>query len=79
MDYDFAGLTLTQQRLLTFQGWCVEDAGRIPQPSKRTVKKLLERGLVVEHINQGRIFSVREYEVPIPVHMAWCQHCADRV
>lgn len=76
MKYDFTGLTPTQQGVLTFQGWCVADAGQRPQPSKRTVAKLLARGLVVEHINKGSIFTVREYEVPLDVHIAWCDYCS---
>jgi len=75
MSYDFSGLTVRQQEVLTFQGWDVSMGGKVPQPAPKTVRKLIERGLVVERINKGPIFTVREYEVPINVHIAWCDHC----
>lgn len=72
--YDFTGLTKAQQMLLSFQGWCVQDAQVRQQPSKRTVAKLIERGLVIPH-KRGSGFYVMEYEVPIAVHIAWCERC----
>jgi hypothetical protein len=75
-NYDFSGLTESQQELLTFQGWSLNDSRN--QPSKATVKKLIERGLVVQHEYKRGDFSVAEYEVPIPVHMAWCAYCSEQ-
>lgn len=78
MAYDFSGLTPRQQELLTFQGWQI-GCELMPQPGPRTVRKLIDRGLVVEH--QRRVGSgpfamtVREYEVPLDVHLAWCRFC----
>lgn len=74
MSYDFSSLTPRQQQLLTFQGWKVGD-GTV-QPAKRTVKKLIERGLIREHVTSNGYYIATEYEVPISVHMAWCAHCA---
>lgn len=86
MSYDFSGLTNAQHALLTFQGWQVGQANpdRSPcvQPSERTVRKLIERGLVIPHerdVPAGPFtMSVTEYEVPIDVHMAWCEYCAQQ-
>lgn len=83
MTYDFSRLTGAQQNLLTFQGWQAgskyPDGSLWPQPQKRTVKKLIERGLVIPHERQysvcGFTITVTEYEVPIAVHMAWCMQC----
>lgn len=80
-DYDFTGLTETQKALLTFGGWQIGSQAVPVQPGKRTVAKLIERGLLVtqnkiEPCGRWRM-TVTEYFVPIPVHMAWCQHCTD--
>lgn len=76
MDYDFARLTQAQQSLLSFQGWTASEASHRPQPQPRTVAKLIERGLVIQHeVDYGRMI-VMEYEVPIPVHIAWCAQCS---
>jgi hypothetical protein len=71
---DFSGLTPKQQELLTYQGWYL-DSDR-PQPRERTVAELIKRGLVIEHTRPWIGVTFKEYEVPIPVHMAWCAHCA---
>jgi hypothetical protein len=77
-EYDFSKLTESQQTLLTFQGWS-SDSGW-PQPSRRTVKKLIDRGLVIEHsvtwVRGNMAMLISEYEVPIPVHAAWCAYCS---
>lgn len=80
--YDFTGLTPSQHALLTFQGWHVGDRMQV-QPTTRTVRKLIERGLVIPHARQvpfaGRMtMEVTEYEVPLPVHLAWCMRCGER-
>ena len=75
MDYDFTGLTQTQERLLTFQGW-VE--GQSNKPSQRTISKLLERGLIVEKPRHIGGSVPMAYIVPVHVHMLWCEHCASR-
>jgi hypothetical protein len=75
-DYDFSKLTTAQQSVLTFQGW--EVGSDMRQPSKATVKKLIERGLVIPQEVKTVNMTVIEYQVPIDVHMAWCAHCAKR-
>ncbi len=75
MSYDFTRLTAKQQELLTSQGWTLKDGPGV-QPSPRQVERLLQRGLVVKRMRADNAFSWREYIVPIPVHMAWCAHCA---
>jgi hypothetical protein len=74
--FDFSRLTIKQKELLSFQGWGIHSLPEIPQPLPRTVKKLIERGLVVEHKICWRGMTVIEYEVPISVHIAWCAKCA---
>ena len=69
--YDFSGLTKTQKMLLTQRGWDLESAGIQSPPSKRTVAKLIERGLVVESVRAYGRFEIREYAVPIAVYEAW--------
>lgn len=76
MAYDFSRLTERQQELLTYGGWSVGCGFPARQPQARTVKKLLDRGLVVEHLVSHGPFTVAEYEVPAAVHVAWCAHCA---
>lgn len=73
--YDFSGLTEAQQRLLTFQGW--EPGCGQKQPTPRTVKKLIDRKLVVPHDMPFMGITVKAYDVPINVHAAWCEHCAN--
>jgi hypothetical protein len=73
---DFKALTDKQHALLCYQGWQFGSV-LMPQPQKQVVKKLIEKGFVVDHVvNIGGV-SVSEYEVPFYVHMQYCQHCAD--
>lgn len=81
-DYDFSGLTDKQGWLILYQGWRVgqryPDGSIWPQPSKRTVKKLIERGLMaaVDIRMPGQMsISVTEYHVPLHVHAAYCLFC----
>ncbi|WP_157266420.1 hypothetical protein [Azohydromonas aeria] len=78
--YDFSRLTPSQQTLLTFQGWS-RGCGR-PQPHPLSVKKLLDRGLLAQRTvreDQGALaLEIHEYDVPLAVHRAWCEHCAKR-
>lgn len=82
MTYDFSGLAPRQQELLTFQGWQAGSKFPAVQPGPATVKKLIARGLVVEHLVEQMFgpfpMTVREYEVPLLVHAAWCEHCAGK-
>lgn len=75
MSYDFSGLTPAQQRVLTFQGWSM---GQGKQPSKATVRKLVDRGLLVARERKFMATTVTEYDVPIPVHAAWCAWCSQQ-
>ncbi len=81
-NYDFSGLTQDQEALLTFQGWAVESRYPPSQPSGGTVRKLIDRGLLVprQRVSTGPLgtMSVTEYDVPIAVHIAWCAYCAKR-
>lgn len=77
--YGFSGLTKAQRELLTFNGW---QGCQFPptQPQARTVRRLLDRGLLIEHkrpvSSPFGTMVVSEYEVPLRVHVAWCAHCA---
>ena len=85
-DFNFSGLTLIQQDVLTFQGWQLRarypDGSVRRQPSRRSVQKLLDRGLVIAR--EKRICPVSlpvivtEYEVPVAVHIAWRQFRKER-
>lgn len=79
-DFDFRGLTRRQKELLTAGGWRIDM--RTVQPQRATVRKLLDRGLVVERrVTDGRgwpAILVSEYDVPLPVFQAWADHCAGR-
>jgi len=82
---NFTGLTQSQKELLTFRGWKMgarhPDGSVWRQPSRRSVQKLLERGLVIAHETMIRPLSlpvtITEYEVPLAVHIAWCQYCKE--
>jgi len=73
MAFDFSNLTFRQKELLTFHGWHSR-CGR-PQPTPETVRKLKERGLVRE-LRVGGAMTWLEYEVPLAVHIAWCEACS---
>ena len=81
--YDFSKLTPAQEWLICYQGWRVgqtyPDGSVWVQPQKRTVKKLIERGLVTAVPVQmfgGRFpVTVTEYRVEPEVHLAWCLSC----
>jgi hypothetical protein len=80
-EFDFTGLTENQAWLLTFGGWTRSMKNLSVQPSRMIVKKLLERGLLIEHETEypgwGGPLKVREYVVPNDVHMAWCAWCSE--
>lgn len=69
----FADLTSAQQALLTHNGWYVGCG--FNQPSDRTVAKMLKRGLLVERRVVVQGVTVREYDVPVAVHVDWCERC----
>lgn len=80
--YDFSRLTELQRDLLSCGGWSVTDAPARTQPAKRTVAKLLERGLLTESKRAMGAFRddgptgwfyVTEYAVPPAVALAWCE------
>lgn len=61
-----------------FEALCV---GQQPRMARRTVAALLDRGLIQKAGDRtfGSGWSavkVPVYEVPVPVHMAWCEWCA---
>lgn len=80
---DFSGLTPRQGWLLLYQGWRVgqrfPDGSPWPQPQRRTVRKLIDRGLmervaVTESPGPLKV-TIIEYHVPLHVHMAFCLSC----
>jgi hypothetical protein len=74
----FRGLTKHQEGVL---GWIAIgiDTGHHPA----TLKALLDRGLIIRLIDRpvGQdafgVISIPQYEVPIPIHVEWCQWCDD--
>lgn len=73
-DFDFRGLTPAQHAVLSLAGWTI-GCGR-SQPQPRTMRRLIERGLVVAYDVADRGAIVTEYLVPVAVHIAWCARCA---
>ncbi|NYT67948.1 hypothetical protein [Pusillimonas noertemannii] len=81
--FDFSGLRAKQEWLILYMGWRpgqkYPDGSPWPQPSKPTVRKLIERGLmeaVEVKQNSGRfLLTVTEYRVPLHVHAAFCLTC----
>lgn len=73
--FDFSGLTEAQRMLLSVGGWA-PGTKVIRQPQPGTVRKLIERGLVQAVDVPFAGITVKAYTVPAPVHIAWCQHCA---
>ena len=71
--FDFGGLTNAQQAVLMQQGWA---PGRGKQPRPNTMTKLLDRGLVVARSVRVAGVEIAAYDVPTPVHIAWCEHCS---
>jgi hypothetical protein len=73
--YDFSCLTPAQEWLICLCGWHIgatwPDGSMRPQPGKRTVRKLIERGLVVPRERRDG-YLVTEYDVPLDVHAAYC-------
>ena len=79
-DFDFRGLNAVEQRVLTFQGWRAPSgpvmASMHPQVTRAQMARLVERGLVAERevtsVRGGLPMTWWEFDVPIPVHFAWC-------
>ncbi|TXM96795.1 hypothetical protein FV242_33020 [Methylobacterium sp. WL64] len=66
------GRTLAQRRALDAIG-----CGEPPRCSPKTLKSLLDAGLIVDVGTETRrdalgSYRVPAYAMPIPVHMAWC-------
>lgn len=69
--FKFKKLTLAQHRLMAFN--CASTA--LSRPS--TGEALLKIGLVQKTTYMVRGISVTDYEVPIPIHMVYCQWCEE--
>ena len=72
------GRTSAQRRALDAIG-----CGQPPRCSPKTLKALLEAGLIEETGGEIRrdalgAYRVPTYEMPIPVHMQWCSAVAAR-
>lgn len=75
--YPIPGLTRAQRR--TFEQIAIgQDQGHNP----KTLQVLLDKGAIVpvadKVLGQDRfgVIAIPQYEVPIPVHAAWCAWCA---
>jgi len=73
--FDFSELTDNQQALITQGGWRTGGMGKIPRPG--TVRKLLQRGLVIQRTRRVFGVDVREYDVPEEVSAAWHARTAE--
>lgn len=67
----FEKLTPAKHRLMAFN--CASTARSRPS----TGEALLKIGLVRKTTYMVRGISVTDYEVPIPIHMAYCQWCEE--
>ena len=66
----FEGLNSTQQEL--FERIAIgDDTGVNP----RTVKTLIQRGLVEQYEQRDGIYIWHHYRVPVAVHLRWCAWC----
>lgn len=70
------GRTSAERRALDRIG-----CGEPPGCSQKTLRNLLSAGLIVEAGSQTRrdalgAYSVPSYEMPVPVHMQWCNAVA---
>lgn len=77
-EWSFEGLSDQQVDVLAnvaFGG----AGGGVP---RRAMRPLVERGFVdpVERVEQsgGMVFRWTEYVMPLPVHIAFCEWCAER-
>ncbi len=75
MAYDFSGLTPRQQQLLAAGGWRAS-IGMGKQPTPHTVRKLVERGLLVAEPRRFMLATITEYRVPADVSAAWRDRAA---
>jgi len=50
------------------------DAGHHPA----TVKALLKKGLIEQTGERQGLLTVFRYHVPMPIHIEWCQWCAEQ-
>ncbi len=75
MPFDFSDLSTAQKNLLTFDGWQPGSAFT-KQPTAKTAKKMVDRGLLIEIKRSHNGLSWIEYAVPVAVHMEWCDHCS---
>jgi hypothetical protein len=72
MTYDFNGLTVLQQQLLTHGGWNDAIGHRIRyRPFPEQVKPLIDRGLLTAREVKRKFWTQMEYEVPADVQAAW--------
>lgn len=71
------GLTKAQQSV--FEQIAI---GQLPYARQSTIDILVEKGLIVRIADRvlGRdrfgAISVPTYEVPLPIHIRWCEWCA---
>ena len=70
----FSKLTETQRYVL---GMCAisQDAGHHP----RTLESLVKKGMLVARQENRDGHRVLRYDVPIGVHIIWCQWCSENV
>jgi hypothetical protein len=74
-----AGMTKVQRSV--FESIAV---GNTPYCDPRTIKALLQKGLIVElspkTIGRDRFgpIQIPQYEVPIAHHMVWCEWCSEQ-
>lgn len=75
MVYDFDNLAGEQRALLAGGGWTEAGHTRLP-PLPKTVRPLIDRGLIEVHRRPG---LPDEYIVPPAVKAAWREFLADEV
>lgn len=67
-----AKLSPSQQQVLSA---CAvgQDGGHNP----RTLEALVRKGLLERKTQKDQMFKIYRYDVPLTVHMVWCEWCAE--
>ena len=67
---------LTKRQIKTFEQIAL---GSDKGVNRRTAEALLRKGLINEKLTSyGMHLAVYRYSVPLPIHVKWCEWCANQ-